>query len=270
MLVFSDLLLAIGVLIRGIYAAYATQQGIRKFSVTPCLIINNVIQGAGMGCSQICILGIFIDRFMAIYRPIAYSKRQNMTLFKFIVVLSVLYASCAIFLAYFQVDTTKLIDVCSAGAAAGPYLSYLSLSAGSTITILLFCLYFSTLFILFRYERSRNIQTANALKFQRKVFVSASLVLLCYTIFWVGPFTFNILSIVFNYDKNTRSYVSVAVGFGNAINAGCSVFVYLFKYPMINECAKAVLLKKTNIDKVTNVFSVQNNGIKNAVSLTRK
>uniref|UniRef100_A0A914CH34 G-protein coupled receptors family 1 profile domain-containing protein n=1 Tax=Acrobeloides nanus TaxID=290746 RepID=A0A914CH34_9BILA len=209
MLVFSDLLLAIGVLIRGIYAAYATQQGIRKFVVTPCLIINNVIQGAGMGCSQICILGIFIDR-------------------------------------------------------------YLSLSAGSTITILLFCLYFSTLFILFRYERSRNTQTANALKFQRKVFVSASLVLLCYTIFWVGPFTFNILSIVFNYDKNTRSYVSVAVGFGNAINAGCSVFVYLFKYPMINECAKAVLLKKTNIDKVTNVFSVQNNGIKNAVSLTRK
>uniref|UniRef100_A0A914EMS9 G-protein coupled receptors family 1 profile domain-containing protein n=1 Tax=Acrobeloides nanus TaxID=290746 RepID=A0A914EMS9_9BILA len=207
---------------------------------------------------------------MAIYRPVAYSKQQNITLFKFIAGIAVLYAIGSTFLAYFQVDTTKVINVCSAGAASGPYSNYLSLSAGSIITILLFCLYLSTLFVLFRYEHSRNTQVANALKFQRKVFVSASLVLLCYTIFWVGPFTFSILSTIFHYDKNVSSYVSVAVGFGNAINAGCSVFVFLFKYPMINECAKSVLFrKKKNFNTVTHVFSAQN-GVKNTMSLTRK
>jgi hypothetical protein len=39
-------------------------------------------------------------------------------------------------------------------------------------------------------------------------------------------------------------------GFGNALNSGCSVFVFVLKYPMIKECAINVFRKK-RIDKIS-------------------
>lgn len=118
-----------------------------------------------------------------------------------------IYTSINMFLTFFHLDTTQTINVCSAGAAPTLFSGYFSTVFGTIVFLLLFSrfifvvskvlgIYFSTLFIIYRYEKYRNSQIASALKFQRKVFVSASLVLLCYMVFWAGPFVFNILGLV--------------------------------------------------------------------------
>lgn len=69
-----------------------------------------------------------------------------------------------------------------------------SIFQSSNLFILVF--YFFTLICLSRRLKTTNSSTLNALKLQRRVLVSASLILLCYAVFWAIPFAFSLLGAV--------------------------------------------------------------------------
>ncbi|KAE9548263.1 hypothetical protein FO519_008522, partial [Halicephalobus sp. NKZ332] len=121
----SNALVGIGLLIRGVYTAVASAQGITKFDKGTCYSVNSLI-GIGKTASEIVILGIAIERLKAVYNPFSYGngKQNLLILFTFTVAVAM-----SIILTYGKqagIDSSVLITVCTAGMATGPYAFVLS------------------------------------------------------------------------------------------------------------------------------------------------
>uniref|UniRef100_A0AC35GHF7 G-protein coupled receptors family 1 profile domain-containing protein n=1 Tax=Panagrolaimus sp. PS1159 TaxID=55785 RepID=A0AC35GHF7_9BILA len=232
MLNICDLLIGIGVLIRVSYTTYANINDINLFDKPTCILVNSV-QAFGVSGGQAVIVFIAFDRFIAIFRPTTYAKDQS-PYFLFVVTVIAFFAPIYLFIAkWINLDTSKLITVCSSGSAAAQSFYLSNLFYCSLFILLSFVFYALALFFLVRRLRKDKKKT-NEVRLQLRVFISVSLILLCCTIFYGIPVFLMILTEILKSEPSTKAMITMYIGFGSLINAFANIFVYLFKHSEIN------------------------------------
>lgn len=126
-------------MIRVTYQVYANSMNITEYDRLICLLVNDV-QGFGITSGQIFIVGIAYDRFIAVYKPVKYSRNTSNIFLFFIGILGCFWPIFLTTLKHWNLDRSKKIHVCSVGAASSNTLAPVNTG-------------FSTVFIISLYSK---------------------------------------------------------------------------------------------------------------------
>ena len=207
----SNAIVGIGLLIRGIFTAIASAQGIKQYDKGTCYAVNSLI-GIGKTASEVIILGIAVERLKAVYNPFSYGNgKQNILVFT----TSLIAVAMAVIVTYGKqigVDRSVLIPICTAGMATGPYTLIFSTLYSGVFLAILYCkllyiiqllnlsvpaVYFLSLIFLAKIKWSSSlVSKSHQFKSQTRMFIQFFLVMLNYTIFFGIPFIFSLLVLV--------------------------------------------------------------------------
>ncbi|KAE9546992.1 hypothetical protein FO519_009796, partial [Halicephalobus sp. NKZ332] len=132
----------IGTLVRATYAVYANANNITVFAKTTCLKMNS-LQTVGACASQVILVAIAFDRFMAVFRPLAYSKNNSRLFFYAVAVVGISMGLLFAVIVHIGVDDSVPITVCSVGPAMTRAMIQINIAWSGTFLFLLFCKFIS-------------------------------------------------------------------------------------------------------------------------------
>lgn len=132
-----ELSLGMGVLIRVTYTVYANANNIIVFDRLTCYGVN-VVQGLGIAGSKTVLVAIAFDRFMAVYKPLHYSKNDSKMFVYAVAGLAVFFCILTSGSSLVGLDNSITIAVCSMGAAGSKTLDSLNLSYSGVFLFLVF------------------------------------------------------------------------------------------------------------------------------------
>ena len=134
----SNTIVGVGLLIRGIFTALASAQGVKEYDKSTCYAVNSFI-GIGKTASEIVILGIAVERLKAVYNPFSYGNGKQTFL---IIITFSIAVGMSIILTYGKqagIDHSHSITVCTAGMATGPYAFIFSTVYSGVFLVILYC-----------------------------------------------------------------------------------------------------------------------------------
>ncbi|KAE9547410.1 hypothetical protein FO519_009377, partial [Halicephalobus sp. NKZ332] len=262
--------LGIGVFIRATYAVYANANSIAAFDRVTCLRVNSP-QGFGVRVSQVVIVAIAFDRFMAIYKPLAYSKNNSRMFFYVTATVGISVAAMLVGMGFVGVDNSTKITVCSGGPAMSYTMVPINLAWSGSFLSSLFFFYILAIVLIFRRIHNKKIIPSfekKEFRTQLRSFITVSLVLLLCFICYGIPMIFLLIGIVYDLGPSVRNWVALYSGFATIINATLNVFLYLFKHSEIKKCFISYLggifpqLKKNTT--TTALFTIKSQQSKNS------
>ncbi|KAE9549821.1 hypothetical protein FO519_006972 [Halicephalobus sp. NKZ332] len=118
---------------------YVNANNITLFNKVTCFGVNG-IQGLGISGSKTVLVAIAFDRFMAVYKPLHYSKNQSRLFVYFVAGVAIFFAMMSTTTSAVGLDNSTMITVCSMGAVSSKTLAPIGLAYSSLFLFLLFCI----------------------------------------------------------------------------------------------------------------------------------
>uniref|UniRef100_A0A915DNZ6 G-protein coupled receptors family 1 profile domain-containing protein n=1 Tax=Ditylenchus dipsaci TaxID=166011 RepID=A0A915DNZ6_9BILA len=236
-LAMSDLFIGIGAFVKATHSSYTDYVNMTEFSSLTCSIISG-FSIAASATNQIAVLGVAIDRLLAVLSPLTYPKKFNWPFIIIIGVLQALAPAVFIYLLLSGINTEEKVSVCNSGQTSDAIYktSWSSFRLGSSL--LLISVYLLTLF-LFYFQLRKSTSTAgyfavitkSKLSFQQKITLSISLLMLMHTVLYVIPYAVYAFSTLVDSSNNVlSSYATFILGITTGIGACLTFFIYLWKH----------------------------------------
>ncbi|KAE9551144.1 hypothetical protein FO519_005653 [Halicephalobus sp. NKZ332] len=229
----------LGSLISISYITYANANNITLFDKITCQRVGN-IQGFGIYGGKTVFVAIAFDRFMAIYKPLHYSKNRSRSFVYFVAGVSFFFMITTAITPMVGLDTSTKITVCSMGAASSKTLDLFKFIYTAVALSLLSLFYGLAVILIIRQRQSRKIVSSverNEYRYQLKIFVTVSLIVLVYFVAYGAPTILSIVGIVYNLGPDVKIYASMYAGFASVISSILDITLYLFKHNEIKKCS---------------------------------
>uniref|UniRef100_A0AC34FMU8 G-protein coupled receptors family 1 profile domain-containing protein n=1 Tax=Panagrolaimus sp. ES5 TaxID=591445 RepID=A0AC34FMU8_9BILA len=244
LLAISDLLIGIGVFIRGSYGMYTATNDIHIFTKRSCQLAN-IVSGFGITSNQAIIIGVAADRLTAVWRPTSYTKNFSMIIPSVSFAIATIYVILIGYISVAGSNPDDLITVCSMAPASTQIFSITFAVTSGTQAILVNAIYIASLILV--KKRLSLIGGSGTSSTSRKVFIYVTLILVTQIIFWEIPIVFLIISMLFQLPPGTKAYVTLAIGFGSALNAAIGTLICIFKNHEIREYTKAFFGRQNSV-----------------------
>uniref|UniRef100_A0A914CZ30 G-protein coupled receptors family 1 profile domain-containing protein n=1 Tax=Acrobeloides nanus TaxID=290746 RepID=A0A914CZ30_9BILA len=182
----------------------------------------------GISFGQSILLAIAIDRFIAVSQPMVYI-RAGYKLELFTTILSAFTLS--FFFCWFsQYDLEPTpVKQCSTGASATKLFAYIWSVVGVAIAVSILGFYIATVFILKKKRKFSDRTVGLVVQRQKRVFITISLILLSYAIFWCMPL-FVMIVVVYAHLESIQGYTSTLIGLCSGLHSVLVFFIYLLKH----------------------------------------
>uniref|UniRef100_A0A914QPP8 G-protein coupled receptors family 1 profile domain-containing protein n=1 Tax=Panagrolaimus davidi TaxID=227884 RepID=A0A914QPP8_9BILA len=243
LLAIADLLLGIGVLIRGSYGIYTVTNNIHVFTKRSCQLAN-IVSGIGISTNQAIIIGVAADRLTAVWHPTTYTKNFSMINPTISFTIALIYSIVLSYISIAGSNPDDLITVCSMAPASTQLFTYTFATTSGIQGILVNCIYIASIILV---KKRLTIIGNGSSSTSRKVFIYVSLILITQIIFWEIPIIFLIVSMIFQFSSGTKAYVTLAIGFGSALNAAIGTLICIFKNHELREYTKAFFGKRNSV-----------------------
>uniref|UniRef100_A0A914D1V2 G-protein coupled receptors family 1 profile domain-containing protein n=1 Tax=Acrobeloides nanus TaxID=290746 RepID=A0A914D1V2_9BILA len=175
-----------------------------------------------------------IDRLLAVSKPAAYYRSRSMMRVYLTSIIALLCGGFFGFFAMYGLDSSPALQ-CSTGAAATQLFVNAWAVFGAIMAILIFAVYIATTIFLIKRSQVTDHNVVQLMQRQKKVFISISLILLSYFIFWCLPlFSLIIIETAFN-NPLLLGYISLVIALCSGINSCVGIFIYLAKHQELRE-----------------------------------
>ncbi|CAD5212572.1 unnamed protein product [Bursaphelenchus okinawaensis] len=233
----SSLVVGFGIVIRAIHTIFFYNPLQCNRSV--CLLIGQP-QVIGLIYGQILLLALALDRYSAVRWPCNYLqidiKLRVIVILVFCTLLSIFFIALAI-----HGLSDEPCSQCTIGATTTHLYHAIWLGIGAFNAVLVIGLYLKAVKLLHIQLNSKCTKHFHTIRVHQHAFISISLVVLCYAIFWCIPVFGSILAYISNANDTIRGYMSITFGLGEGLNSSLTVVIYLVKHREVRQCVKKLL-----------------------------
>uniref|UniRef100_A0A914E9V4 G-protein coupled receptors family 1 profile domain-containing protein n=1 Tax=Acrobeloides nanus TaxID=290746 RepID=A0A914E9V4_9BILA len=185
----------------------------------------------GIMFGQVIILAMAIDRLLAVCKPAEYKKNNKQMR---IYTVNLIAFGAGIFFCLFSILSVKPDNMkdrpCTAGANNTKLFQTFGFISGLIIASVIFTIYLCTVCMIKRFAKINDISMGLVFQRQRRVFVSISLILLFYAIFWCLPMVFVGITNHTKFGIQFVGYNSIVISLCAGLNSCVGIFVYLAKH----------------------------------------
>ncbi|CAD5217016.1 unnamed protein product [Bursaphelenchus xylophilus] len=247
----SSMVVGYGIVIRAIHTIFFYDP--QHCNRAVCLYIGQP-QVIGLIFDQLLLLALALDRYSAVRWPCSYLqiniKFRVTVILIFCTLLSIFFFILAV-----QGLTDEPCKQCTIGATTTHLYHAIWLGIGALNAVLVIGLYIKAVKLLNAQLSSKCAKHFHTIRVHQHAFISISLVVLCYVLFWCIPVFCSILAYLGDASETIRGYMSITFGLGEGLNSSLTVVIYLVKHREVRQCVKKML----NIpDKVQPTFDTGN------------